>query len=89
MRSDVARSSDVKQLVVMKQTRLVLDEALLTEAMRLSGEKTHSSTGMRALADFVRRSGPRRILELRGSGAWEGSLATMRGDRGRRTKRAP
>lgn len=73
----------------MKRIHLILDPALLKEAMRLSGETTRSVTVMHALADFVRRSGPRRILELRGSGAWAGSLATMRGDRGQRTKRAP
>lgn len=66
----------------MKRTNLVLDENLLAEATRVSGEKTYSAAVMRALEDFVRRAKARRILELRGSGHWEGDLATMRGDRG-------
>jgi len=53
----------------------------LEEATRLSGEKTYSATVMRALEDFVRRAKARQILELRGSGAWEGDLGGMRRDR--------
>lgn len=66
----------------MKRTNLVLDELVLSEAQRLSGERTYSGTVMRALEDFVRRAKARRILELRGSGVWEGDLDEMRRDRG-------
>jgi Arc/MetJ family transcription regulator len=65
----------------MKRTNLVLDEALLEEATRLSGAKTWSSAVQQALRDFVRRAKARRILELRGLGLWEGDLAEMRRDR--------
>jgi Arc/MetJ family transcription regulator len=76
----------------MKRTNIVLDEQLLEEATRLSGERTYSRTVERALQDFVRRIKARRLLELAGSGLWEGDLATVREDRGvyrtrRRTKR--
>ena len=64
----------------MKRTNLVLDEALLEEAVRLSGERTYSRTVERALGEFVRRARAGRILELAGSGAWEGDLGAMRGD---------
>jgi len=40
----------------MKRTNLVLDEQLLAEATRLSGEKTYSAAVMLALGDFVRRA---------------------------------
>jgi Arc/MetJ family transcription regulator len=71
----------------MKRTNLVLDEELLEEAVRLSGERTYSRTVERALEDFVRRIRAGRILELAGSGLWEGDLAEMRRDRsGRRTR---
>ena len=73
--------------VRMKRTNLVLDEALLVEATRLGGERTYSATVNRALEDFVRRIRARRILELRGSGAWEDDLAEMRADRPRRKAR--
>ena len=65
----------------MKRTNLVLSEDLLAEATRVSGEKTYSKAVERALEDFVRRARARRILELRGSGLWDGSLAEMRRDR--------
>jgi hypothetical protein len=41
---------------------------------------------MRALEDFVRRARARQILDLRGSGAWEGDLGAMRRDRGSRKR---
>jgi Arc/MetJ family transcription regulator len=66
----------------MKRTNLVLDEALLEEAVRLSGERTYSRTVERALQDFVKRARARRILELSGSGLWEGNLDVVREDRG-------
>jgi len=56
----------------MKRTNLVLDESVLEEATRLSGERTCSAAVMRALEDFVHRARARararQILELRGSG---------------------
>ena len=66
--------------VRMKRTNLVLDEALLEEATRISGERTYSRTVDRALNDFIRRAKAGRILELAGKGLWEGDLAEMRGD---------
>lgn len=72
----------------MKRTNLVLDGDLLEEATRLSGERTYSRTVERALAEFVRRAKARRILELAGSGLWEGNLRVVREDRGTyRTRR--
>ena len=65
----------------MKRTNLVLDEELLEEAQRVSGERTYSGTVQRALADFVRRAKARRILDLAGTGAWTGELSVMREDR--------
>ena len=65
----------------VKRTNLVLNEELLEEATRLSGEKTYSAAVTRALADFVRRAKARQILELRGTGLWEGELGAMRKDR--------
>jgi Arc/MetJ family transcription regulator len=71
----------------MKRTNLVLDEQLLEEATRLSGERTYSRTVDRALGDFVRRIKARQILELAGSGLWQGDLSRMRADRPRRAAR--
>jgi Arc/MetJ family transcription regulator len=66
----------------MKRTNVVLNEQLLEEATRLCGERTYSRTIERALEDFVRRIKARRILELAGSGLWEGDLSEMRNDQG-------
>jgi Arc/MetJ family transcription regulator len=65
----------------MKRTNLLLDEQLLDEAIRLSGEKSYSQAVSRALEDFVRRHRARGILDLAGSGLWEGDLSEMRDDR--------
>lgn len=58
----------------------MLDEELVAEALRLSGDRTMSAVVNRALLDFVKRARARRILELRGSGLWEGDLGEMRDD---------
>jgi hypothetical protein len=72
----------------MRRTNLVLNGELLEEATRLSGERTYSRTVERALEDFVRRAKAKRILDLAGSGLWEGNLAVVREDRGAdRTRR--
>jgi Arc/MetJ family transcription regulator len=70
-----------RHTIHMKRTNLVLDEDLLAEAQRVSGERTYSGTVLRALQEFVRRARARQILTLEGSGAWRGDLAMMRGDR--------
>ena len=75
-----------RNIIHMKRTNLVLDEGLLEEAKTLSGATTYSETVQRALLDFVRRIRARRILELRGSGLWQGNLSEMRGDRSSRRK---
>ena len=67
----------------MKRTSLVLDEQLLEEMMRLSGEQAYSKAVDRALSEFVRRARGGGILELAGSGFWEGDLTGMRADRPR------
>ena len=65
----------------MKRTNLVLDEQLLEDALRLSGERTYSAAVALALHEFVRRVRARQILTLTGSGAWDGDLGAMRRDR--------
>jgi Arc/MetJ family transcription regulator len=72
----------------MKRTNLVLDEELLEQAIRLSGERTYSGVVRRALLELVRRLKAGRILDLAGSGLWEGDLAAMRRDRPRHGTRA-
>jgi Arc/MetJ family transcription regulator len=65
----------------MKRTNLVLSADLLEQTLQLSRERTYSRAVERAMEDFVRRARAGRILELAGTGAWEGDLAVMREDR--------
>ena len=64
----------------MKRTNVVLDEELLEEAVRVSGERTYARTIERALQEMVRRARVGGLEQLAGSGAWTGSLSDMRGD---------
>ena len=64
----------------MKRTNLVLDEQLLEELTRVSGERTYSGAVTRAMEDYLRRHKAGRLLELAGSGLWEGDLTEMRRD---------
>jgi hypothetical protein len=66
----------------MKRTNVVLDEQLLEEAVRVSGERTYARTIERALEEMVRRANAHGIDQLAGSGLWVGDLSEMRGDRG-------
>ena len=64
----------------MKRTNVVLDEQLLEEAVKVSGEKTYARTIERALTEMVKRARARSIEALAGSGAWQGDLSVMRRD---------
>jgi len=64
----------------MKRTNLVLDEQLLEELTRVSGERTYSRAVTKAMEDYLRRHRAGRLLELAGSGLWEGDLSEMRSD---------
>ena len=64
----------------MKRTNVVLDEDLLEEAVKVSGERTYARTIERALREMVRRHKARGIEQLAGSGLWTGNLSAMRGD---------
>jgi hypothetical protein len=67
----------------MKRTNVVLDEHLLEEAARVSGERTYARTIERALEELVRRAKAVGIDQLAGSGLWVGDLPEMRADRPR------
>lgn len=63
----------------MKRKTLVLDEHLLEELTRVSGEKTCSRAVTKAMEGYLRQHRAGCILELAGSGLWEGDLSEMRG----------
>jgi len=67
----------------------VLDADLLEEATRVLGMKTYSATVNRALAEALRIRKVQSLPTFFGSVRWDGNLAEMRDDRGRRPRRAP
>jgi Arc/MetJ family transcription regulator len=71
----------------MKRTNLVLDEALLKEAVKELGAKTYSEAVNMSLKEMVRRAKVRKIPELLKHFTWEGDLAEMREDNPRRPPR--
>ncbi len=73
----------------MKSKTLLLDEQLLEEVTKASGEKSYSKAVNRALEDFLRRHRAGRILELAGSGLWEGNLSEMRGEPSQQVSNRP
>jgi len=65
----------------MKRTNLVLNAQLLEDTLRTSGERTYSRAVERAMEAFVKRARARQILDLAGSGTWDGDLSVVREDR--------
>jgi Arc/MetJ family transcription regulator len=62
------------------RTNIEIDDKLLKEAMKATGQKTKKATVEEALRLIVKRAGQRQALEeLRGMG-WEGNLDEMRND---------
>jgi Arc/MetJ family transcription regulator len=60
------------------RTNIVIDDALMAEALRVSGLKTKREAvelGLKALIQLKRQE---RIKAFRGKLAWEGDLAAMR-----------
>jgi Arc/MetJ family transcription regulator len=63
------------------RTNIDIDDRLLEEAMKVTGQKTKKATVEEALREIVRIAGQRQALEeLRGMG-WEGDLDAMRESR--------
>jgi len=66
----------------MKRTNVVLDDALVAKAKKLTGMPTTRAVVDHALRELVRHRKQRELLKLRGKVAWEGDLDAMR--RGRK-----
>ena len=62
------------------RTNIVLDDALLAEAMRRTGLKTKRAVVEEALKTLVRLKRQEEIRQLRGKLHWEGDLDEMRRD---------
>jgi Arc/MetJ family transcription regulator len=62
----------------MKRTNIVLDDALVSKGMKLTGIKTQRALVNHALAQLVRRESQLGLLKLRGAVKWGGDLSAMR-----------
>ena len=60
------------------RTNIELDEALVNEALELTGERTRRAVVHRALEELVRQSRLRALRAERGTLKWRGDLAAMR-----------
>ncbi|HKO58940.1 MAG TPA: type II toxin-antitoxin system VapB family antitoxin [Thermoanaerobaculia bacterium] len=65
----------------MKRTNVVLDEELLEQARRVTGERTYSATVNKALAELVRKAKLKESFEKMYAGGdlfWPGYLEEIR-----------
>lgn len=64
------------------RTNIDIDDELLAKAQRVAGTPTKRATVEYALRELVRRRERRKVLDLRGTVAWEGDLNETRRGRG-------
>lgn len=63
------------------RTNIIIDDNLMSEAMRLTGLKTKRDVVEKALQVLVRNAGQSAVLALEGKIHWEGDLEQMRQSR--------
>jgi Arc/MetJ family transcription regulator len=61
------------------RTNIVIDDKLMTDALKASGLSTKKEAVEQGLKLLVRRSQQQEIRKLRGRVKWEGDLDKMRG----------
>ncbi|GHV47428.1 DUF2191 domain-containing protein [Spirochaetia bacterium] len=60
------------------RTNVDLDDALVTQAMKISGINTKRAVLNMVLKEYIRKNNLKRILKYKGSNVWEGNLEEMR-----------
>ena len=63
----------------MKRTNVMLDEELVEEACRITGQRTWSGVIDHALKEIVRRDKLQKLFDLAGTNWWHGDLDEKRG----------
>ena len=63
----------------MMRTNIVIDDALMSNALKASGLKTKKDAVEEGLRLLVQRNAQREIRKLRGQIHWDGDLSQMRG----------
>jgi Arc/MetJ family transcription regulator len=62
------------------RTNIVIDDKLMSEALKATGASTKKEVVEQGLMLLVRRSQQQEIRKLRGRVKWQGDLNEMRGD---------
>jgi Arc/MetJ family transcription regulator len=62
------------------RTNIVIEDALMEQALKVSGAKTKREAVELGLRALIRLGKQERIRSLRGKLRWEGDLETMRSD---------
>jgi len=65
----------------MMRTNILIDDALMTEALRVTGLPTKKAVVEEALRTLLRLRAQEQTRALRGSLQWEGDLDALRADR--------
>ncbi|HQL04149.1 MAG TPA: type II toxin-antitoxin system VapB family antitoxin [Treponemataceae bacterium] len=63
------------------RTNIVIDDALMTEALDISGYKTKKETVEEALKLLIKLKNQAKIRNFRGKLSWDGDLEKMRLDK--------
>ena len=63
----------------MMRTNIVIDDVLMSNALKASGLKTKKDAVEEGLRLLVQRNAQREIRKLRGQIHWDGDLSQMRG----------
>ena len=63
----------------MMRTNIVIDDVLMSNALKASGLKTKKDAVEEGLMLLVQRNAQREIRKLRGRINWDGDLSQMRG----------
>jgi Arc/MetJ family transcription regulator len=63
----------------MMRTNIVIDDVLMSNALKASGLKTKKDAVEEGLRLLVQRNAQREIRKLRGQINWDGDLSQMRG----------
>ena len=63
----------------MMRTNIVIDDVLMSNALKVSGLKTKKDAVEEGLMLLVQRNAQREIRKLRGQINWDGDLSQMRG----------
>ena len=60
------------------RTNIVINQALMKEALSITGKKTQKEVVNFALEELVRRARQQALLALKGKVSWDGDLDAMR-----------